>query len=68
MIISLLVAQEPEPKKTKKEKKQQAPAVVVDTTTVSTSERAVIDSVAMQQRKVLKELDERIKEQEKQKK
>ena len=56
------------PKKTKKEKKQQAPAVVIDTTTVSTSERAVVDSVAMEQRKVLKELNERIEKQKTQKK
>jgi len=36
------------------------PAVIIDTLTVSRSERAVKDSLAMEQRKMLKELDKRI--------
>lgn len=66
MIISLLVAQEPEPKKTKKQKKSPEPVAIIDTTTLSKSERAVLDSIALQQRKVLKELDERIEKQKEQ--
>lgn len=60
MIISLLLAQEPEPKKKRKETKEIEPTVVVDTTTVSVSERAVKDSIALEQRVMLKELEERI--------
>jgi len=60
MIISLLLAQDPEPKKKQKETKEIVPAVFIDTLTVTRSERAVKDSIAMEQRKMLKELDERI--------
>ena len=66
-LFVIVSAQEP-PKKKRKEGKKIEPAVVVDTTTVSISERAVIDSVAMEQRKQIQDLKEQIEIQKSKKK
>lgn len=64
MIISLLVAQEPQqPQKTiKKVQKRQTVKIIIPDTTVV--ERKA-DTIALEQMKVLKELDKRIEEQKK---
>ena len=66
MIILLLQAQEPTKKK-RKETKKVVPTTVIDTISVNVAERMPVDTIAMEQRIMLKELDERIEIQKKKK-
>lgn len=64
LFVTASTPQDP-PKKKRTKTKQQTPVHVVDTVSVDIAERNVVDSLAMEQRKQIKELKELVEKQKK---